>query len=314
MIFQNEFFKNLALTVCTENLNINPKHYVIEIETPGSMKPSKGLLELLYANNERDGVKMVCFKNYCYDKNGMKKTVSFYKNITIFVNFNTQIFYNPLATKVCGVPTVEDYWTGRNIDIDHYVTKDELKAYLDSLNLKPFCVEIAENVYKCPAFYQNRKKIMDCSDIIVLQNTTLSRAESVYQIFKKPVYIVSDPNLFCKKITTENVIIPPPATEKQDLLDFVQQALIQYSLPNPPELDMYISQVNTLVVPQINFEMAINESNASKVVQALLKRLAELNLIQGYCEEVTSLKYGKTVIRELERLNTLGMRCTKWSS
>ncbi|AZI75786.1 putative viral structural protein [Sulfolobales Beppu filamentous virus 2] len=316
--FENQFFYNLAYEACADKAKVNAYPGYIELILPRSRKSARGLLELLFSRGEKDGVIRVCYHDLCYGKKGIEKATQYYSNVVIYVNFDTGVFNDPHATFICGVPTAKEYWTGKPVAFSQFLTTRQLEERLQELELEPYCERIRPGVYYCPDYFQNRQKLMDCSGKIMVKYSTAEQAEFLYSVFGQDVYMVESISELCKPSTQP---ISPPLVDfkaRPEVPRYLINAIYQYSIPPFRDIAIYMHRRDVVVVvyPDKTFETFkfIKTDQLPPMVEKILKRLVEKRYIEGYCNEVKTLPYTLSVIDELEKLNSTGERCKKWSS
>ena len=241
-----------------------------------------------------------------------------YRNITIFVNFNTGVFDNPHATYICGVPTSKYYWTGTRIQVDKLLNASELRQTLIKLVKEPYCEPQGNGIYYCPPYFQNRQGIMDCNGKYLVREVTPEQASFLYDVFKTDIYVVHAVEEICKK-GTYPVVIPAPNFEERPVAPrFLREAVLQYSVPPYSDFTAYMSGHSTLVVvyPDKTFQTftVTRYDDLPEIVRKVLESLVRKRYIDGYCETVKTLKYSEYIYKKLIELNEKGVRCYNWSS
>ena len=317
-VFENQFFYNLAYVACYDKgkIEVNPNY--VELILPKSRKSVGGLLELLYARGEKDGVLQVCYHDVCYDKSGSHTSKQYYSNVVIRVNFNTGIFNDPHATYICGVPTAKEYWTGKPVAFSQFLTPKELEQLLSELELEPYCEKVKPGVYFCPYYFQNRQKLFDCNGKIMVKYATSGQAEFLNKVFGEDVYVVESITEMCRPGTTPISPPLPDFTVRPEVPRFLINAIYQYSIPPFNDLTIYMHRRDVIVVVYPNKEYEtfkfVKTDQLPPMVEKILKRLVEKQYINGYCDSVRTLPYTLATINKLEELNMKGERCYKWSS
>lgn len=274
MLFENEAYKELASFICRHKAEFRVEPGVIEIYT--SATPSE--LETL----GKGLIKYACYGDVCYSNGKKIKQPVSYDHVVLRGEIDPYVFDDYKATYMCGVPVSREYWTGKRVDVDTFMTEPELVRYLKSLNLKPYCYNLSANVYYCPDYFQNRLGLVDCTGVTIIRGEPAYINGDVYGT----VYITRYPELFCKPGTLEKAYTPPPP----DLFEFMKMVVYVYA--DPPDAD--ISHV------------PIRTTDAEEFLKYLVKE----NVIKAYCNTVKGLEFDPSYIAKLNKLS----RCQPWNS
>lgn len=246
----------------------------------------------------------------------------------VILNLKVTIPNNPdAATYICKVPTKMKYWTGKRLEINNIMSLSELVSYLRKLNLKPYCVSIYDNVYECPAYFPNMERKADCDNIIVVSNIPSDFARFISERELKPVYIVPDPLLFCRKYEPYALPLTEYVEGHKNYIyaRAIEEAVTQYSFQLHKHKKRFI-RVISYDGKEISFEINgtglytvanLSEYSVESAVNRILSFLSKRKIFPGdvayYCYPIRLPSVNEykllDLLYKLEKLNEEGKNC-----
>lgn len=312
-LFPNDSLRRLAVFVCKHHATFRVSANYITVILPYTVTGEFPAYKDLYG----EGVVKVCYKRKCFNGETEEKVKEYYKDITVYVNYDTSIFMEPGATTLCGVPVDKKYWTGRRVNINHYVDEKVLEDELTHLAKKTECQKIELGIYRCPDLYENKANVGDCKDKIIIaerdlyygKKMYLRKAEILYDVYGMPVYIVPDVKKFCSAETPPFTPPLPLARQPTYLVKFVEEAVKNYAYPQSPTVRVYLTSSDTLYVPVLSKAFKVNENDPVPTVKQILEEMVKRGMITTICENINKLTFNKTDYYELKSANERGIKC-----
>lgn len=190
MIYVSKIFELLCRYACNSK-KIQIDDYEIIIYDVKDVEPEQVLIYM------DDKVKSVEFGHYyCTQEKCYYQHKSF-NGIKVNLKVPLPPSYSFDGTWICGLPTIEKFYTGYKIEFFSCMNEEKLTKSLEEMNIPPYFIEIKPNVTYFPPFFQNMRNNIDCSDVYV--SDVMPDLEVLpSNMF---VYVTKNPEKLCKKGT-----------------------------------------------------------------------------------------------------------------